>query len=84
MKALLIALFLIICIMSKTVDANHDYYYYGSGLGGMGGLRSSYLYPSSRIIRRTILRRPLYNSYSSFWKHNEGQSQEGSHDSADE
>jgi hypothetical protein len=84
MKALLIALFLIVCIMSKTVDANHDYYYY-SGLGGLGGLgssyrsygmRNSYLYPSSSIIRRTIIRRPLYNSYSSFWKHNKGESHE--------
>lgn len=76
MKALFIVLFLIVCLMSKTVDPNHDYYY-GS------------FWPQSRIIRRTIVRRPLYNTYyprtwgrySSVWKHNDAESQEASHES---
>lgn len=81
MKALLVALFLIVCLMAKTIDANHDYIY-TSGIGGYGGWGG--FYPRSTIIRRTIYRTPLYGSSiypgwgraSYAWKHNEGESQE--------
>lgn len=85
MKALLIALMLVVCLFANSEEASHDYIYGGSGLYGSGLYGGGLYGGGSRIIRRTVIRRPIWGStysyprwggYSRVWKHNEADSQE--------